>query len=87
MNGVPEIYEAKVKQSAKGAWSCEKLEYSAKEWSSVLAGLDIAMTEMEALIYKHNATDVSEASFSFKFGKAPTAGVKKPKIDQQNEAA
>ncbi|MCK5504556.1 MAG: hypothetical protein KAJ10_05310 [Thermodesulfovibrionia bacterium] len=54
MNGVPEIYEAKVKQSAKGAWSCEKLEYSGKEWPDVITSLDVAMTDMEKLIEKHN---------------------------------
>lgn len=54
MNGVPEYYEVKMKQTSKGIWYCDGFTASNKHFNDMLKYTDDAMTHVEEILEKHN---------------------------------
>lgn len=54
MNGVPEYYEVKMKQTSKGIWYCDGFTASTKLMETTMSMAHLAMTEIEGILKKHN---------------------------------
>jgi len=54
MNGVPELYELKMKQTSKGTWYCDGFTASTEEMEDTVAQAEEAMTKIEAILKTHN---------------------------------
>lgn len=54
MNGVPEFYEVKMKQTSKGIWYCDGITASTESMEDSVAQADEAMTKIEAVLETHN---------------------------------
>jgi len=54
MNGVPEYYEAKFKQSASGVWYCDGFKAVAGEAAVAIDEADESMTKIEKILERHN---------------------------------
>ena len=54
MNGVPDYYELKMKQTSKGVWYCDELRISGEKWNDVLKAADPIMTDIEKVLEDHN---------------------------------
>lgn len=59
MNGVPEYYELKMKQTSKGIWYCDGFTAVDKIASRAIELADIAMTGIEKVLEKHNKEAVA----------------------------
>ena len=54
MNGVPDYFEYKVKQTAGGIWYCDNVHVFDEEMTRAALKLDLAMKEVEQVLFKHN---------------------------------
>lgn len=54
MNGVPEYYEVKMKQSSKGIWYCDGFTASTETLENTLEYADIAMKTITKILEKRN---------------------------------
>ena len=54
MNGVPDYFEFSVKQTAAGVWYIDRLHVADKSMNAAAAKLDLAMSEVEQVLFKHN---------------------------------
>lgn len=54
MNGVPDYFEYKVKQTAGGIWYSDQVHVFDESHTRAALKLDLAMTEVEQVLYKHN---------------------------------
>ncbi len=54
MNGVPEYYEVKMKQTSKGIWYCDGFVAYDEQKTIVCDKADLMMGMIEAILDKHN---------------------------------
>ena len=54
MNGVPEYYEVKMKQTSKGIWYCDGFTSAHKVMEAAIEAADYAMTDIEKILLRHN---------------------------------
>ena len=54
MNGVPEYYEVKMKQTSKGIWYCDGFTAVAEAWQDACVIADDAMAKIEKILELHN---------------------------------
>jgi len=54
MNGVPEYFELKLKQTSKGVWYCDGFTTFHEAMLDAVALADDAMTAVERIVKKHN---------------------------------
>jgi len=54
MNGVPEYYEVKMKQTSKGMWYCDGFTASTRDVNTTIRVADEAMTEIGKILNDHN---------------------------------
>lgn len=59
MNGVPEFYEVKMKQTSKGIWYCDGFTASMENAEDAIRTADIAMTRIETVLKAHNVVEPS----------------------------
>lgn len=57
MNGVPEYYEVKMKQTSKGIWYCDGFTASMEDPEDAIRVADIAMSRIETVLKAHNITE------------------------------
>lgn len=57
MNGVPEFYEVKMKQTSKGIWYCDGFTASMENPEDAVRVADIAMTRIETVLKAHNVVE------------------------------
>ena len=57
MNGVPEFYEVKMKQTSKGIWYCDGFVASMENPEDAIRVADIAMTRIETVLKAHNVAE------------------------------
>lgn len=57
MNGVPEYYEVKMKQTSKGIWYCDGIVASMEDMSDAIAVADGAMAKIEGVLRRHNVVE------------------------------
>lgn len=57
MNGVPEFYEVKMKQTSKGIWYCDGFTASMENAEDAIRTADIAMTRIETVLKAHNVEE------------------------------
>lgn len=54
MNGVPEFYEVKMKQTSKGIWYCDGIVASTEHMIDTVAQVDLTIDKIEKMLKKHN---------------------------------
>lgn len=54
MNGVPEYYELKMKQTSKGIWYCDGYVAFDNDLKRAVSKADWGMTQIEEILEKHN---------------------------------
>lgn len=59
MNGVPEYYELKLKQTSKGIWYCDGFVAYDEIIKDMIIFADDAMTRIEEILEKHNKEAVA----------------------------
>lgn len=59
MNGVPEYYELKMKQTSKGIWYCDGLVAYDEDANVVAANADMMMKRIESILEHHNKEAVA----------------------------
>lgn len=57
MNGVPEFYEVKMKQTSKGIWYCDGFTASTESPNDTIRVAEIAMTRIERILKAHNVLE------------------------------
>lgn len=57
MNGVPEFYEVKMKQTSKGIWYCDGFTASTEHMEDSISIADEAMTQIESVLKAHNVEE------------------------------
>jgi len=61
MNGVPEYYEVKMKQTSKGIWYCDGFTASTREPEDSITQADLAMRHITKMLEKHNKEAKTDA--------------------------
>ena len=59
MNGVPEYYELKMKQTSKGIWYCDGFTAVKNDLDEAVDAADEAMHKIEEILEKHNKEAVA----------------------------
>jgi hypothetical protein len=62
MNGVPEYYELKLKQTSKGIWYCDGFTQQNKTIEGLAEETDTALTWIENVLHEHNKEEKPDAS-------------------------
>ena len=54
MNGVKNEMHVRIEQTARGVWYCSGLDVYAENHKDIAVQSDLAMTMIEAMLFKHN---------------------------------